>query len=137
MEFLLFSLYCAFRDAVYVTVNKTPFLEICTTRKRSLGQGNMFTGLCQSFCLQEGSLYNVTSCLSAWPDVPSMGAGLYPGGSLSSGGLCPVEGLCPVGGLCQVGDLCPVRGLCPVEGLCPVGALCPVGVSVQWGQVSV
>ena len=49
---------------------------IITARKRSLGQGNIFTGMCQSFCPwgREGSLYDVTSCLAAWSHVPSRGS---------------------------------------------------------------
>ena len=67
----------------------TPFWSnsIVTTRKRSLGQGNVFTGICHSFCPQ---------------------GGLHPGGGLhlrgcASGGLHP-EGVCLQWGL---GRPCP------------------------------
>ena len=48
---------------------------IFTARKRSLGQGNIFTGVYQSFCLGLGGL-------CAWSHVPSEG-------SPSGGVLCP------------------------------------------------
>ena len=67
---------------------------LITARKRSLGQGNIFTGMCQSFC-PWGSLYAVTSCLAAWSHAPSRGVSV-PGpmflqGSLSRGCLCPPQ----------------------------------------------
>ena len=73
-------------------------------RKRSLGQGNIFTGMCQSFCpWRGGSQYDVTFCLAAWSHVPSRGvlcAWLHvpSRGSLSKGtfskGVSVQEGLC-------------------------------------------
>ena len=52
-----------------------PFI---TARKRSLGQGNVFILVCQSFCSQgTGSLYDVISCLAAWSHVPSGGISVY------------------------------------------------------------
>ena len=81
---------------------KTGF--ILTARKRSLGQGNVFRGV----CLSMGCLYDVTSCLAAWSHVPS--GGLCPwshipsGKSLSrrvrEGGLCrETPGIRKAGGL--------------------------------------
>ena len=46
--------------------------NIVTACKRSLGQGNIFTSLCQSFCLQ---------------GVPSLGGGVVGGGSILGGVL--------------------------------------------------
>ena len=40
------------------------FLSLITTRKRSLGQGNIFMGVCQEFCSKGGV------CLSACWDIP-------------------------------------------------------------------
>ena len=48
--------------------------QVITTRKRSLGQGNVFTHVCYSVHRGRGSLYDVTSCLVAWPHVPSRGS---------------------------------------------------------------
>ena len=82
-----------------------------TARKRSLGQGNVFTPVSQSFCSQwppkravrillecilvsqvfvhgGGSLYDVNSCLTAWFHIPSGGGGVSVRGSLCPGGLC-------------------------------------------------
>ena len=69
-----------------------------TAHKRSLGQGNISTPVCQSFCSQ-GSLYEFTSCQAAWSHVPS-GVSLSAG--LCLGGLCP-EGLCPGRGSLSAG----------------------------------
>ena len=75
-----------------------------TASKWSLGEGNIFTGICKSFCPQGGSLYDVTCCLAAWFHVPSGDLcpwshvptrGLYPGGVSVQGGLCPRGGLFP------------------------------------------
>ena len=44
---------------------------LITARKRSLGQGNVCTGVCLS---TGGSLYDVTSYLDAWSHVPSRGS---------------------------------------------------------------
>ena len=54
-------------------------IYVITACKWSLGQGKIFTGMCQSFRPQgEGSLYDVTSCLTAWSYVPSWGLCLWP-----------------------------------------------------------
>ena len=64
--------------------------NIITARKRSLGQGTVFTPV----CLFMGGLYDVTSCLTAWSHVPRRGGG---GGlSLSRGSLC-LDDLSPGG----------------------------------------
>ena len=78
---------------------------LITTRKRSLGQGNVFTRVCHS--VHKGSL-------TVWlPGPMFLLGGLRPGGSLSGWGSLSrgisVEGInvragrvvCPVGGLCQ------------------------------------
>ena len=60
---------------------------ITTAHKRSLEQGNVFTGV----CLSTGGLCDVTSCLAAWSHIPSGGSlsrGVCVRGSLSRGGLC-------------------------------------------------
>ena len=57
-----------------------------------------------SFCPQgEGSLYNVTSCLAVWSDVPSGGLCLWSHVPSGGGGLCP--GRLSLGAL-HPGDLC-------------------------------
>ena len=58
-----------------------------TARKRSLGQGNAFTRICQS--VRGGgkeSLYDVTSCPTAWSHVPP-GEGAYVSGPCSFQGV--------------------------------------------------
>ena len=45
---------------------------IFTARKRSLGEGNVFTRVCHSFQGRR-SLYDITSCLADWSYVPSRG----------------------------------------------------------------
>ena len=73
-----------------------------TAHKRSLGQGNIFTGMCQSFC-PRGSLYDVTSCLGAWSHVPSVGEVSVPGPMFLFGGLC--VGVSVQGGFCSAGSM--------------------------------
>ena len=65
--------------------------HIFTTRKQSLGQGNVFTHVYHSVH-KEGGLYDVTSYLAARSHVPFGGGGLWShfpsrraGGSLSRG----------------------------------------------------
>ena len=68
-------------------------VDIFTARKRSLRQGNVFTGVCLSTA--GWSLYDVTSCPADWSHVLSGGSlSLVLEGSLSRvvsvlGGLCP------------------------------------------------
>ena len=82
----------------YSKVSRSHLMDtrIITARKRSLGQGNIFRSVCQSFCSQwgRGSLYDVTSCLAAWSHVPSrMFLSLVPR-SFGERGLCPGR-VCP------------------------------------------
>ena len=69
---------------------------IITTRKRSLGQGNVFTPACHSVHRGWGSLSREGVCLGGGSSLSS--DVLYPGG------LCPL-GLCP--GASVQGSLCP------------------------------
>ena len=66
--------------------------HIFTTRKRSLGQGNVFTHVYHSGYKEGGGLYDVTSYLAAWSHVPFGWGDLWShfpsrraGGSLSRG----------------------------------------------------
>ena len=69
--------------------------DIITASKRSLGQGNIFRSMFQSFCSRGwggGVVYDVTFCLAAWPHVPSgwvsvFGPMFLPGRSRSGGSL--------------------------------------------------
>ena len=54
-----------------------------TSRKRSLGQGNIFRSVCQSFCLQ--------GCMSSWVCAWQLGEAYLPGGTCG-------RGACMVGG---------------------------------------
>ena len=65
-------------------LNKDNFFSISTARKRSLGQGNVFTPVCHSVH-SGGILYDVNSCLAE-------------GGSLSTRGS--LKGISIQGGLC-------------------------------------
>ena len=85
--------------------------------KEVLGQGNVFTPVCQSFCLQGGSR-SLSSGVSVWVFSVRW--------ALSRGGLCPVGFL---SGCSLSGELCP-------EGVSVQGDLCPAGVSVQRGSLS-
>ena len=65
------------------------FLSFITARKRSLGQGNIFIGVCQEFCSEGG--------------VSCPGGCLIPGGCLVQGGLLqgmPGPGGCLLWGVC-------------------------------------
>ena len=97
---------------------------IFTARKRSLGQGNVFTPVCHS--VHRGSL-------SGGGEVCP--GGLCLGGSPAGGRVSVQGGLCP--GVVSAqggGSVCP-GGLC-LGGLCPEGSL-PRGISVQGGRGSV
>ena len=98
--------FLAVCQKVHNAYSKLPWL--ITVRKRSLGQGNVFKSMYQSFCSQGGSLYDVTSCLAAWFHVPSGGSLClvpcsFPGVSVQ-GALCPRVGLCQ-GGFLSRGSL--------------------------------
>ena len=72
-----FMIACRIPAYFCVTVRSILAITIITARKRNLGQGHVFTGVCLS--VGEGSLYDATSCLADWSHVPSRG-------------LCPREG---------------------------------------------
>ena len=109
--------------------------NVFTTRKRSLGQGNIFIGVCQEFCSQGGG--------------PGLG-GLLLGGGCSWGGAwwrppgwLPLWTVCillecilvtPVCHSVILGDLCPGGGVSVQEGICS-GCLCP-GVSLSRRSLS-
>ena len=103
---------------------------------RSLGQGNVFTSVCQSFCsrgkglCQGVSVQRVSIQGVLCPGGLCPGA-LYPGESLSRG--ISVQAIYVQGGslsrgvsvqesLCLAGSLSGGRGLCS-RGLCPQGSL--------------
>ena len=65
----------------YRTVFQQITVEIFTARKRSLGQGNIFIGVCQEFC-SRGGWYPSMHC--RW--YPSMPCSRPSGGSAPEGG---------------------------------------------------
>ena len=113
------------------TQTLTAMSEFVTARKRSLGQGNVFTPVCHS--------------VHRGVSIPACTTGRMTGGSLSRGslsrGVSVQGGLCPGGSLSrgvsvQGGSLS--RGISVQGSLSPMGvsikgALCPGGVSVQGG----
>ena len=52
-------------------------------RKRSLGQGNIFTSVCQEFCSQGGA---IPACIAG--GIPACLAAGLQGGGLLRGGVC-------------------------------------------------
>ena len=87
-------------------------IVIIAVRKRSLGQGNVFRSMCQSFWSERRSLYDITSCLTAWSHVSSRAPlSLVP---------CSFQGVSVQRGLC-LGSLS--RRLFVQEGLCFWGAM--------------
>ena len=107
--------------------------SVITDRKRSLGQGNIFIGVCQEFCSQGGGgvcsqrgclLWGVSvsggvcSGVSALGGVCSWGCLL---GGVCSGGIC--SGGCLLGGCLLWGV-----GVCFLGGVCSWGCLLPGGV---------
>ena len=100
-------------------------LAIFTIRKRSLGQGNTFPGVCLStkgLCIMSPDVW-LPGPLFLLGESLSIGAGLCPGDQ------CPKRGLCPRGSLSagisvHGGDLCPGGSL---RGSLSKGALCPKG----------
>ena len=110
-------------------IEQSGFWRLLPSANESLGQGNIFTGVCLS---TGGSLYDVTSCLAAWFHVPFRAVSFFDPkgwslsrGSLSRGGLSP-----EAGGLCQ-GD--PPKQRPPpwwrVGGMHPTGMLSCFDVS--------
>ena len=67
-----------------------------TARKRSLGQGNVFTPVCQSFC-SRGDLYMLPLPVFL-PGPMFLPGGVPVQGASIQGSLCPVWGLCWGGG---------------------------------------
>ena len=99
---------------------------IFTARKRSSVQGNVFVPVCHSVHRGE-SLYDVTSCLAAWSQVPSGGSLCLVPGSFS-GSLCLVlyslpNSLHQEGGLYESG-LCEGGGGSMWKGSLWRGVLC-------------
>ena len=88
----------------------TKFSPIFTARKRSLGQGNIFIGVCQEFC---------------WGGFGAVSA---PGGVCFQGVSALVGCLLP-GGLLPGGCLLP--GVCS-RGCLLLGGVCSRGVSALW-----
>ena len=66
----------------FIVEESESVIDICifTARKRSLGQGNIFTSVCREFCSQGGCLVWGGRCLLL--------GGLVPGGVSSLGGTC-------------------------------------------------
>ena len=63
---------------------------IFTARKLSLGQGNVFRSVCQSFCPQGGWGVLCMMSLTVWlPGPMFLLGGLYPWSHVPGGGLCP------------------------------------------------
>ena len=65
------------------------YFVFITARKRSLGQGNIFIGMCQEFCSQGGCL--LLGGASSWRGCVLWGCFLLEGGA-SSGGVLPSGG---------------------------------------------
>ena len=65
--------------------------DIFTARKRSLGQGNIFIGVCQEFCSRGGGV----SGAGGVSDGPLGGSSR---GGVCSGGCLVPEGICSRGG---------------------------------------
>ena len=85
--------------------------SLFTARKRSLGQGNIFIGMCQSFCPWGAGL-----CM-----MLLLSGRLVPLFFWKGGSLCPIP--CPVWGVSVSGPMFFPRGL-PLGSICP-GDLCP------------
>ena len=105
-------------------MHSRPNSGIFTARKRSSGKGNVFAPVCHSVH-RGGSLYDVTSCLAAWSEVPS-------GGSLS---LVPCSFW---GSLCLVLYFLPrvsVRRGVSMKGVSVKGGVHVKGISVKRGSL--
>ena len=95
------------------TTNVILIAELITARKRSLGQGNVFTPVCDS--VHRG--VSVPACTTG--HMTGGQGGLCSGGSLSRGPLS--RGVSVQGGLCPGGDS--VQGVSVQGGLYPGGSL--------------
>ena len=121
--------------------------NVITSRTRSLGQGNVFTPVCQSFWEMEWCHFlSLIPCSFLGVSVRS---GSMSGGGISDrrgGSFYQVEGLCqeslcqkrPLsgGGLCQDGVSVKRGPLSGGEGFCHKGVLCQEGVYVRRGSLS-
>ena len=81
----------------------TKFSPIFTARKRSLGQGNIFIGVCQEFCSQGGCLL---------PGGCLLLGGVSALGGSAPGGVCCWEGVCFQGGCLLLGGVPGLEGGC-------------------------
>ena len=101
---------------------------IITARKRSLGQGNIFIGMCQEFCSQEGGVWSrgvsgPGGCLLHGGSAPG---GLLPGLSapgMSALGVSAPGGVCSQGGVCSGGCVCSWGGVSAPGDVCSGGCL--------------
>ena len=89
-------------------------VTIFTARKRSLGQGNIFIGVCQEFCSRGGG------CLIR-RGVCSGGSCLLLGGCLLPGGVSTEGGCLLLGGVSAAGGV-----VCP-WGVSALGNVCSQG----------
>ena len=120
-------------------------VAIFTARKRSLGQGNIFTSVCQEFCSQEGVAWSQGGACSGGWLVPGRGCLLrgVPARSCFKiffgvhtqgwGGGCLVPGRCcswgmsspAEGGACSGGGVPALGGGPPPGGVCSTGVIRP------------
>ena len=85
-------------------------LFVLTARKRSLGQGNIFTSVCHS--VQGG-----VACVQKWGACVVKGGCVVKGACMGKGGVCGKGG-----GTCMAkGDVCGEVGVCVVKEVCMAG----------------
>ena len=117
---------------------------IITARKRSLGQGNIFTSVCQEFCSQGGCLLPgdlVWRCVPPPGGVPHLGGCLLLGGASSRGCLLwGGQGACSQGGVPAPEEgaslgVSPPGGASSGDGRlrAPRGVPAPGGCLLWWG----
>ena len=120
--------------------------SVITDRKRSLGQGNIFIGVCQEFCSQGGGcVCSQRGCL-LWGVSVSGGVclGVSALGVSALGGYLLLRGVCSGGGcllggcLLWGGGLLPggclfLRGVCS-QGVSALGGVCSGGCLVETPQ---
>ena len=94
-----------------------------TVRKRSLGQGNIFIGVCQEFCSRDG-VYSLGGVCSGGRGVSGPWGCLLLGGCLLCGvsapGGCLLLGVSATGGCLLQGDVC-YWGCLLLGGVCSQG----------------
>ena len=82
----LVSATTANRIGVHTSLDRQVFpnhlIVIFTARKRSLGQGNIFTSVCQEFCSREG-VPGPGGCLETPPGTATAAGGTHPTGTHS------------------------------------------------------